>query len=58
MLALTNHSLRASLATHLYDAEIDEQLIVNRTGHSNTDGVCSYKRTSDKLEKMTSEQMF
>ena len=50
----TKHSLRVSLATRLYDAEVDEQLIMSRTGHSSTDGVRAYKRTSEKLKKMTS----
>lgn len=51
----TNHSLRASLATRLFDAEIDEQLIMSRTGHSSTDGVRAYKRTSEKLKIITSD---
>ena len=36
-------------------AEVDEQLIMSRTGHSSTDGVRAYKRTSEKLKKMTSD---
>ena len=51
----TNHSLRASLATRLFDAEVDEQLIMSRTGHSSTDGVRGYKRASTKLKKLTSD---
>ena len=39
----------------LFDAEVDEQLIMTRTGHSSTDGVCAYKRTSDKLRQLTSD---
>ena len=50
----TNHSLRVSLTTRLFDAEVDKQLILNRTGHSSTDGVCAYKRTSTKLKEITS----
>ena len=45
----TNHSLCLNSATRLFDAEVDEQLIMMRTGHSSTDGVRAYKRTSDKL---------
>ena len=37
----TNHSLRVSSATRLFDAEVNEQLIMSRTGHSSTDGVCA-----------------
>ena len=28
---------------------------MSRTGHSSTDGVLAYKRTSEKLKKMTSD---
>ena len=51
----SNHSLRASLATRLYDAEVDEQLIMSRTGHSSTEGVRAYKRASTKLKQVTSD---
>ena len=44
----TNHSLRATTATRLYQAGVDEQLIMERTGHRSLDGVRSYKRTSDE----------
>ena len=43
----TNHSLRATAATRLYHSEIDEQLIKSVTGHKSSDGVRSYKRTSE-----------
>lgn len=42
----TNHSLRASAATRLYHAGIDEQLIVEKTGHRSK-AVRVYKRTSE-----------
>jgi len=42
----TNHSLRATNATWLYDSDVDEQLIMERTGHLSTEGVRSYKRTT------------
>ena len=51
----TNHSLRVSLATRLFDAQVDEQLIMSRTGHSSTDGVRAYKRASNKLKQLTSD---
>ena len=41
----TNHSLRATTATRLYQAGVDEQLVMERTGHRSL-GVRSYKRTS------------
>ena len=51
----TNHSLRVTSATRLFDAEVDEQLIMMRTSHSSTDGVHAYKKTSDKLRQLTSD---
>ena len=50
----TNHSLRATAATRLYDARIDEATIMDRTGHKSTDGVRTYKRESDKLKELSS----
>ena len=44
----TNHSLRATAATRLFHAGIDEQLIMERTGHRSIEGVRSYKRTSEE----------
>ena len=50
----TNHSLRASAATRLFEAGVDEQLIMQRAGHSSTCGVRSYKRVGEKLRAITS----
>ena len=41
-----NHSLRATEATRLYDAGVDEQLITEKTGHRSS-AVRSYKRPQD-----------
>ena len=50
----TNHSLRATTATRLYQAGVDEQLVMERTGHQSLEGVRSYKRTStDQQESMS-----
>ena len=38
----TNHSLRVTSATMLYEACVDEQLIMQRKGHSST-AVRAYK---------------
>ena len=51
----TNHSLRATAATRLFEAGVDEQLIMQRTGHSTTAGVRSYKRVGEKLCSVTSD---
>lgn len=51
----TNHSLRTSAATRLFDAGVDEQVIMLRTGHRSTGGVRSYKRATESLKKQTSQ---
>ena len=43
----SNHSLRATAATRLFDSDVDEQLIMAKTGHVST-AVRSYKRVSDE----------
>ena len=50
----SNHSLRATAATRLFDAGVDEQIIMSRTGHSSADGVRSYKRMTDNLREKSS----
>ena len=51
----TNHSLRATSATRLFNAGADEQLIMERTGHRSIDGVRSYKRTSENQQQEISD---
>ena len=51
----TNHSLRATTATRLFQAGVDEQLIMERTGHRSIDGVRSYKRTSEQQRTALSD---
>ena len=43
----TNHSLQTTAATRLYQAGVDEQLVMEKTGHRSLEGVRSYKRTCD-----------
>ncbi len=50
----TNHSLRSSCATRMYVAGIDEQLIMETTGHK-SECVHQYKRTSDELLRTAQE---
>lgn len=47
----TNHSLRATCATRMFEGKVDEQIIMERTGHTSVMGVRTYKRTSDVLIK-------
>ena len=50
----TNHSLRATAATRLYRASIDEQIIMETTGHRSLDSVRSYKHTSAQQKESIS----
>lgn len=43
----TNHSLKATCATRLFQAGIDEQIIMAKTGHRSTKGVRAYKRMDE-----------
>ena len=52
---MTNHSLRVTTATILFDAGMDEQLIMTRTGHRSLDGVYLYKRVSNEQDREISE---
>ena len=46
----TNHSLRATAASRLYQKGVDEQLIQEVTGHR-SNAVRSYKRTNDCMKQ-------
>ena len=51
----TNHSLRATAASRLYQAGVDEQLVMELTGHHSIEGVRSYKRTFDVQQQCLSD---
>ena len=51
----TNHSLRATITSRLYHSGVDEQLVMERTGHRSLEGVRSYKRTSDQQRETLSD---
>ena len=50
----TNHSLRATAATRLYAAGVDEQLIAEKTGNR-SNAIRAYKRTCDEQQIKLSE---
>ncbi|XP_011405518.1 PREDICTED: uncharacterized protein KIAA1958-like [Amphimedon queenslandica] len=50
---ITNHSLRVMAATRLFQACVDEQLIMKRTGHRSIDGVRTYKSVSAAGREIT-----
>ncbi|XP_048775614.2 uncharacterized protein LOC125680217 [Ostrea edulis] len=45
----TNHSGKRTCATHLYQAGVDEQEIMSRTGHRSETAVRKYKRSNSVL---------
>ncbi|ESO92067.1 hypothetical protein LOTGIDRAFT_163071 [Lottia gigantea] len=49
----TNHSLRATAATRLFQANVEEQLICEVTGHR-SEAVRAYKRSSDDQKENVS----
>lgn len=51
----TNHSLRATAATRLYESGVDEQMVMEVTGHRSLEGVRSYKRTSAHQQQALSD---
>ena len=53
----TNHSLRSTATTKLYHNSVDEQIIMEITGHRSM-AIHSYKRTSDRQRKLASKCLF
>ncbi|CAG2246912.1 unnamed protein product [Mytilus edulis] len=51
----TNHSGKRTCATALYQAGIDEQQIMERTGHRSTKGVRTYKTANSNIQKRVSD---
>lgn len=51
----TNHSLRVTTATRLFHSGVDEQIIMDRTGHRSVDGIRRYKRISDDQRREASD---
>ena len=50
----TNHSGKRTCATQLYNAAVQEQEIMARTGHLSEFAVRQYKRTSEHIQKAVS----
>lgn len=50
----SNHSLRATCATRLFQKGVDEQLIAHKTGHR-SNAIRAYKRASVDQEKEVSD---
>ena len=53
----TNHSLRATGATRLFEANVLVKLIKERTGHKSLDALRLYERTSSEQQKSVANLM-
>ena len=51
----TNHSLRVTTASRLFQKGVDEQLIMGRTGHRSFQGLRTYKRVSNQQKRDISD---
>ena len=51
---ITNHSLRATAATQLYEMGVPEKVIQERTGHRSLDSLRVYERTSTHQQQAAS----
>jgi hypothetical protein len=47
----SNHSLRATSISRMYQKQIPEKLIMERSGHLSTEGMMSYQRTTAAQQK-------
>ena len=48
---ITNHSLRATAATQMYEMGVPEKVIQERTGHRSLDSLRVYERTSTQQQQ-------
>ena len=51
----SNHGLRATGISRLYQSGLPEKLIMERPGHISSDGVRAYERSTDKQHQVVSE---
>uniref|UniRef100_A0A1X7VFF2 Uncharacterized protein n=1 Tax=Amphimedon queenslandica TaxID=400682 RepID=A0A1X7VFF2_AMPQE len=51
----SNHSLRATSATRMMDAGLQEKVIMDGTGHHSLDGLKPYARVTDLQQQQVSE---
>ena len=52
---ISNHSLRASGTTQLFQSGVSEKVIKERTGHRSLEALRKYERTSDEQQVAVSE---
>ena len=54
-MSYTNHSLRATAMTRMFNQGVPEKVIAEKSGHRSLDGLRSYEHPSRKLEKAAGE---
>ena len=54
---ISDHSLRATAASRLYQQNVDEQLVMETTGHNST-CVCNYKCTASEQMRYLSSNLY
>ena len=47
----TNHSLRATAVSRMYNSGVPEKIIAEKSGHKSLDALRSYKNTEEELYK-------
>jgi len=47
----TNHSLKATGVTHMFEGNVTEKIIQECTGHCNVEALCTYQQTSVVQQK-------
>ncbi len=52
---ISNHSLRATSATRMFEMGVPEKLIKERTGHNSLEALRTYERNNDKQHKVVSD---
>ena len=53
----TNHSLRATAVTRMYNTGVPENLIAEKSGHRSLKALRAYKRTSEDQEKLAGQSI-
>ncbi|XP_011407854.1 PREDICTED: glutamine-rich protein 1-like [Amphimedon queenslandica] len=53
----TNHSLRATAITRMYDSGVPEKLIAEKSGHKSLKGLRAYEKTSTSQEKAAGDSI-
>lgn len=53
----TNHSLRATAVTRMYNKGVPETVIAEKSGHRSMKALCAYEKTSEDQEKLAGQSI-